>query len=589
MLHHRANRGSHHPVQDSRPQSRRDFVDLARAFSPALAPRRARPPLHFPRDDPTGAPPARGNTVAIERGATSEHGMVATPHHLATEAGLASLRAGGTAIDAAVTANAVLTVIYPDQTAIGGDAFLLYHEAKTGLVHAYNGSGRAPRTADRAALQSAGFTTMPRHGITTVTVPGTIDLWDVALTRFGRHGLDQVLAPAIRFARDGFPVSSRLGAAIAALPPTLLDNPALSDIYVPGGQPVAAGATIRLPILANSLETIAREGRAAFYTGALAQQIAATSARLGGALSLDDLAAHNGDWVEPLTTTYRGMTVVAMPPNSQGFTALLALNLAALTEPSEWGSADHLHPLIEGKKLAFAVRDAQLADPDFAPIDTANLLAAEFARDLWQTYDPARAMGGAIAGSPDTVYLCAVDRDGNAASLIQSLYQAFGSGVVADGTGITLQNRGTAFSLADEHPNRLEPGKRPRHTLMPSMLLRDRALVGPIGTQGGDAQAQVLLQLITNLVDHGLAPQAAIDAPRWLAGGGPTDLPTTVLFEDGFPIATIADLALRGHSPVLVAATNPAFGHAQMILRDEASGLLTGAADPRADGTARGY
>ena len=515
--------------------------------------------------------------------------MVAAPHPLAAEAGMAVLREGGTAMDAAVAANAVLTVVYPDQTAIGGDCFLLYHEAATGQTHAYNGSGRAPLAADRDALGATHGGRMPRQGIATVTVPGTVDAWDAALDRFGRLGLDRALRPAIALARDGFPVSPRLSAAIAAMPPTLVDNPALQAIFLPAGVVPSPDSLLPLPDLAASLELIAREGRAAFYDGALAEAIGATSERLGGALAAGDLTAHRGEWVDPIAATYRGLTVLGFPPNSQGLTALLALNLIERERPAPWGSTDGLHAQIEAKKLAFAVRDRTLADPAFVPQDPARLVSKTYAADLWRAYDPGRAAAGAPSLAGDTVYLCAVDRDGNAASLIQSLFQAFGSGVVADGTGIVLQNRGTSFSLAADHPNRLEPGKRPMHTLMPAMLLRDGALLGPLGTQGGDAQAQVHLQLIAAIADHGLHPQQAVDAPRWLAGGLATDPPTLVSLEAGFPAGTVAGLAARNHTVRQVPARNPHFGHAQVILRDSARGVLLGGADPRADGSAVGY
>lgn len=520
--------------------------------------------------------------------ALAVNGMVATPHGLATAAGLEALQAGGTAVDAVIAANAVLTVVYPDQTSIGGDCFLLVFDASRNQVIGLNGSGRAPAAADRAALR-ARFGQMPKRGIHTVTVPGTIDAWARASERFGRLGLDRLLQPAIRYARDGFPVTPNLADSLAWAARTGGWDDSFLRSYLPGGAPLRPGSRLRLPDLARSLELIAREGRDAFYTGAIAERIVATSRRLGGALSADDLARHQAEWVEPVTTDYRGVTVVEFPPNSQGLTALIELNLVEQANLGPWGSADHLHPLIEAKKLAFAVRDAELTDPAFRQIDTARLTSKAFARNLWAAYDPLRAGTGQFALAGDTVYLCAVDRDGNAASLIQSVYLAFGSGVIADDTGIILQCRGAYFSLEDDHPNRLEGGKRTLHTLMPGMLLRDGQLLGPIGTQGGDAQAQVHLQLITNLVDFGLNPQAAIEAPRWVASGGPGSDPRLVALEGRFPDATFADLARRGHAVLRTAHWDVHFGHAQMILRDPETGLLRGGADPRADGVALGY
>lgn len=517
------------------------------------------------------------------------NGMVATPHSLASAAGLAALMDGGTAADAVLAANAVLTVIYPDQTAIGGDLFLIYHEAATGTTHALNGTGRSPRAASREALRAAGHTTMPKRGIHTVTIPGTIDAWSTISQRFGRLGLERLLRPAIGYARDGFPVSPNLAESLAFAKDSSDFDDAFRSIYLPGGDVPSPGSRLRLPQLADSLERIGREGRDLFYTGAIGEAILATSRRLGGAMTADDLATHRADWVEPVYTDYRGVTVAEFPPNSQGITAQIALNLAEQRAAAEWGTADHLHPLIEAKKLAFSVRDRMLTDPAFADIDIDRLVSKPYARDLWAAYDPAAAGLGNLDHVGDTVYLCAVDRDGNAASLIQSVYLAFGSGVVADGTGIVLQCRGAYFSLDDDHPNRLEGGKRTLHTLMPGMLFRDGRLLGPIGTQGGDAQAQVHIQLITNLVDYGMSPQEAIEAPRWVAGGGPADDPRLVGIEGRMPTAAIADLRARGHVVQVTDDWNVHYGHAQMILRDDKTGLLQGGADPRADGVALGF
>lgn len=517
------------------------------------------------------------------------NGMVATPHALASAAGLEALRAGGSAIDAAIAANAVLTVVYPDQTSIGGDCFLLYYDAKTGSLHALNGSGRAPKAANREALRAAGHATMPARGIHSVTVPGTIDAWVTAHERFGRLEFGRLLQPAIGYARDGFPVTPNLSEGIADTAASGDWTADLRDIYFPGGIAPKAGTRLRLPQLANSLEKIAQKGREVFYTGEIAAAILAASKRNDGAFTADDLASHRAEWVDALTTDYRGVTVAEFPPNSQGITALVELNLAEQVQPATWGSADHLHPLIEAKKLAFAIRDRYISDPSFAEIDTARLTSKSFARDIWSAYDPSKAGTGQLANTGDTVYLCVVDGDGNALSMIQSIYLNFGSGVVADGTGIVLQCRGAYFSLEDDHINRLEGGKRTIHTLMPGMLLKDEALLGPIGTQGGDAQAQVHLQLITNLIDYGLDPQEAIEAPRWVAGGDPGSDFRLVGLESRFPDETIAELGQRGHVVQRTADWDIHFGHAQMIQRDRETGLLKGGADPRADGVALGF
>jgi gamma-glutamyltranspeptidase/glutathione hydrolase len=515
--------------------------------------------------------------------------MVATPHSLASAAGLEALRAGGSAIDAGIAANAVLTVVYPDQTSIGGDCFLLYYEAKTKQLHALNGSGRAPKAADRAALKAAGHAKMPARGIHSVTVPGTIDAWVTAHERFGRLDFSRLLQPAIGYARDGFPVTPNLSEGIADTAAAGDWTADLRDIYFPGGAAPKAGTRLRLPQLAASLEKIAAGGRDVFYTGEIANAILAASKRNEGAFTADDLASHRAEWGEPLLTNYRDVTVAEFPPNSQGITASIELNLAELVQPAPWGTADHLHPLIEAKKLAFAVRDRYVSDPAFEAIDTAKLTSKAYAAELWRGYDPGAAGAGTLANTGDTVYLSVVDDEGNALSMIQSIYLNFGSGVVADGTGIVLQCRGAYFSLEGDHVNRLEGGKRTIHTLMPGMLLRDGELLGPIGTQGGDAQAQVHLQLITNLVDYGMDPQEAIEAPRWVAGGGKGSDPRLVGLESRFPESTFAGLSDRGHVVQRTGDWDIHYGHAQMIMRDQETGLLKGGADPRADGVALGF
>ena len=513
------------------------------------------------------------------------NGMVATPHSLASAAGLAVLREGGSAADAVIAANAVLTVIYPDQTSIGGDCFLIYHDAASGKTVALNGSGRSPKAADRERLRALGHASMPSRGIHSVTVPGTIDAWFAINARFGRMGMDRLLAPAIGYARDGFPVSPNLHDSLQHAQSHRWLDESFRSTYFPGGAVLPTGSRMRLPELAMSLERIANEGRDLFYSGEIGERLIATSSALGGFMTADDLAGHRAEWVEPIYSDYRGVSVAEFPPNSQGITALIELNLAEQRDEASWGTAEHLHPLIEAKKIAFDVRDRYLTDPAHAAINVEHLVSKSFARELWEHYDPARAGTGNAALAGDTVYLCAVDADGNAASLIQSIYLDFGSGVLVDGTGVVLQCRGAYFSLDDDHPNRLEGGKRPLHTLMPGMLFQDGEMLGPIGAQGGDAQAQVHLQLITNLVDYSMDPQQAIEAPRWVAGGRD---PRSVGLEGRFAPSTIKGLADWGHVVSVTDDWNIHFGHAQMILRDPNTGLLKGGADPRADGVAIG-
>lgn len=515
------------------------------------------------------------------------HGMIATPHYLATSAGLQVLEDGGSAMDAVICANAVLTVIYPDQTALGGDCFFMAFDASTGATTGYNSSGPAPAAADPAALRDGGWTAMPNKGPFAITVPGTVDAWFAGHEQYGRLEMGRLLAPATALARDGFPVSPRLAAVLVNQRDLVTSWPGLQSLVYPGGSAPGQGSVLRMPALAQSLEAISSGGRAAFYTGEIAAYIATTVTNLGGWLTLADLANYAGEWIEPIAADYRGTTVRTMPPNSQGLTTLIGLRMAELETPATtWGSAPHLHPFIEAKKRAYRVRDAEITDPAFADIDTGELLSNAGIERLWADYDPGQVSVGQPSAPGDTVYLCAIDADGNAVSLIQSLFGAFGSCVVAENTGILLQNRGAYFSLGPDHVNVLQPGKRTMHTLMPSMLFDGESLMGPFGTQGGDAQAQIQMQLVSNLVDYGMEPQAAIEAPRWLAGSEAAD---DLLIEGGFPDGTIQQLAARGHRVTLIDPWNSGAGHAQMILVDRQSGVLKGGADPRADGSAAGY
>ncbi len=515
----------------------------------------------------------------------STNGMVATPHYLASAAGLHVLEGGGSAMDAVIAANAVLTVLYPDQTAIGGDCFFIVFDAKTGKNIAYNGSGPAPAAADAAALRAQGLSQMLAKGGQAVTVPGTIDAWFAGHDRFGKQEMPRLLAPAIALARDGFPVSPRLASVFARDSGLVMSWPGLNALLFPNGNVPNAGDRLALPSLAASLQRIATEGRDVFYGGEIADAIVRSVRDAGGVMVIDDLNRYRGEWVEPVSTTYHGVDVLTVPPNSQGVTTLLALEMAArVSLGTTWGSAEHIHPLVEARKRAYAVRDARLGDPRFVKIDLKDLLSATAIDRLWAHYDPAVASSGPYSLPGDTVYLCAVDRDGNAVSMIQSLFGNFGSCVVAEGTGIILQNRGSYFSLVEGSPNELQGGKRTLHTLMPNLLMRDGRLLGPIGTQGGDAQAQINLQLMANVIDFGMDPQTAIESPRWISGAG-----VELLMEDGFPQGTLALLRSRGHDITLIGPWNPDAGHAQMILMDERRGVLQGGADPRADGTAAGY
>lgn len=509
---------------------------------------------------------------------TASRGMVATSHYLASEAGAEVLRDGGSAMDAAIAANAVLTVIYPDQTAIGGDCFFIHHDGPTGEIATYNGSGAAPRSAEAGHLRASGYERMPAKGGLPVTVPGTIDAWFAGHERFGRVGLDRILDPAIGFARDGYPVSPRLGSVLAAQRDLISAWPGLASIVRPGGRIPLAGDMLANPDLATALETIAAEGRDGFYGGAIAAEIVDTVQNAGGSITADDLADHEGEWVDAVERTFQGRRILTAPPNSQGMTVLMALGLL---DVEGLGSDAGRQALAADR--AYGVRNERLGDPRFIDIDTDELLSDDFLRGLSRSGGEPGARHPRADG--DTVYLCTADEDGNAVSLIQSLFGVFGSCVVAAGTGIILQNRGSYFSLSDGHPNELIGGKRTLHTLMPSMLMEGDRLVGTFGTQGGDPQAQIQLQLLIHLIENGLEPQEAIDAPRWIVedagyGGG------SVLVESAMAEREIAALHAAGYGVTIIDPWNPGAGHAQMILRDEERGVWTGGADPRADGSA---
>jgi len=529
----------------------------------------------------------RPTTMAVE-------GMVATPHYLASVAGLRALQAGGNAVDAAVVANAVLTVVYPHMCSLGGDAFFLIWDPSEGRLHALNGSGRSPAAASIDALVAAGHTTMPQRGAHAVTVPGTIHAWETALDRFGTFGLADLLQPAIAYAERGFPVTPGLRAAIAQARPLLEQQDAAARQFLPEGQVPAAGDVLRQPDLAASLRLIAGRGADAFYKGAIAQAIVDTLREHGGLMTLDDLSAHRSDWVEPLRTTYRGLELVELPPNTQGVTALQMANIVEgfVVAALGFGSPELIHLCVEAKKLAFVDRDRYVTDPERVPIPVERLIAKEYAAELRRRIDPDRAWapGADRPGGGDTIYLCVVDRNGMAVSLIQSIFQGFGSGLVAEGTGIVLNNRGASFTLDPDAANRLEPSKRPMHTLIPAMLLRDGQPWVVFGTMGGHGQAQTHLQLLLNLVDFGMEPQEAIEAPRWVSGRGTPDDPAHVLrIEPGFGEATIERLRAMGHEARPTEPFSSLMGHAQMIQIDRERGILLGAADPRADGYALGW
>jgi len=522
-------------------------------------------------------------------------GMVATSQREATDAGLEILRAGGNAADAAIAAAAALAVVEPMATGIGGDCFALFYDARTRAVTALNGSGRAPAALTIDVATSRGLTEIPMASGLAVTVPGTVAGWSDLLARHGRRTLADVLAPAIRLAEDGFVLAPRNATSWARAARRLQSDELLVD-----GRAPAVGERFANPGLARALRAIAGGGPDAFYQGPIAEAIVRADVAAGGVLALADLAAHRSTWDDPISIDYRGHVVWECPPNGQGITALIALGILA---GFDLGSLDplgpeRLHLVAEAIRLAFADARAFVADPRVADVPIAELLSPAYAAARRARIDPTRAMRDVPHGMPrgsDTVYLCAVDGDGNACSFINSNFYGFGTGLVPEGHGFVLQNRGASFSLDPGHPDALAPGKRPYHTIIPGMITRpDGALVGPFGVMGGYMQPQGHVQVVTAMLDDGASPQAALDRPRlrvaptaesalWPIDGSAVSLH----LEEGIPPATVDALRALGHAvvPDVGGDEVSAFGRGQVIRRAD-DGTLEGGSEPRADGYA---
>ncbi len=515
------------------------------------------------------------------------HGAVVAGHPLAASAGYEVLRQGGNAVDAAVTMAAVLAVVRPHMNGVGGDAFALFHRADSGEVVGLNGSGRSGALATPEVFAARGLTEVPGEGPLSVSVPGAVSAWAAALERYGTLPLSRALAPAIRYAEEGFPVSSTLHADIGENLGKL--NSAGRATFAPGGAP-EVGTLLRNPALGRTLRRIAAEGPGALYGGEIGRAIGDFLEREGGYLRPDDFARHTADWTQPISTEYLGYRVFALPPNTQGITLLQQMEMAerfALREMGQ-GSPEYLHTLVEIKKLAFADRDRWVADPALAPAPLDRLLDTSYLADraamvsgrAAEAYPPGMGEPTTAAvgdGEGDTVYLMAVDSAGNAVSWIQSLFAAFGSGLVEPTTGVVLQNRGALFTLEEGHPNRIAPGKRPFHTLTPHLATRgDGRLAMTWGTPGGDSQTQSLLQVFNNVVLFGMTPQEAVEAPRYRSNAG-----LRLLLESRFPAFVREALRARGHDVRIVDGWTDTFGGVQMIYVDPRSGALRTGADPR--------
>ena len=519
-------------------------------------------------------------------------GMVCASQPLASAAGAHLLRAGANAVDAAVCAAAVLGVVEPYSTGPGGDCFLLIWHAADHTLHGLNGSGRAPADLSRERLQERGLPAMPMHGMLPVTVPGAVAAWADALQRFGSRHLATVLEPAIDYARHGFPVSEIIAHEWDLIVRFgVLQDADARRAFTTDGRAPRLGEVFRQPELADTLERIARGGPAEFYTGEIARRIAAFSTANGGLLSGADLAEHRSSWVEPIGTDYRGHRLFELPPNTQGLTALVALNILENFDVGTHaaGSAEALHLRIEAVKLAIADRNRYLADSDCVPVPVPWLLSKDYAQGRAALIRPHRTLkqprAGHVGGT-DTVYVTAADGAGNVVSLINSLYLPFGSGMVVSGTGIALQNRGYGFATDPAHPNCVGPRKRPLHTIIPAMLFRDERPLVSFGVMGGDVQAQAHLQVVSNLIDYGLNIQEALDYPRFHYVEG-----DRVALEPGHETSVQDELAALGHDLLGAdaVALRGGFGGGQGIMIDPLTGAYWGGSDRRKDGCAIGF
>jgi gamma-glutamyltranspeptidase / glutathione hydrolase len=547
---------------------------------------------------PAGDRPA-GNTRGTRSVVMARNGAIATSQPLATAAGLRVLQAGGNAIDAAVTAAAVLSVVEPTMNGAGGDLFAIVYSARDKKIHGLNASGRAGALATPEEFKKRGVQKIPLRGELSVSVPGVVDGWSELLSKHGTRTLAQALEPAIKYARDGYAVSEIIAGQWKEVETVLARDPKAAAIYLPGGKAPAPGDVFKNPALAASLELIARGGRDVFYKGAIAKAIADDMQRRNGLITVKDLADHHADWVDPVSTTYRGYQVLELPPNTQGVAALEMLNIMEGFDLKSLGhnTPAYLHTMVEAKRIAFADRGAWLGDASTTPSKAVELmLSKDYAAQRRKEINPDKAAatykalaidgrttpdgGDDPIGRGDTVYLTAADSDGNVISLIQSLYETFGSGIVAGDTGIVLHNRGNLFNLIPGHPNQIAPGKRPFHTLIPAMVMKDGTPWLSFGVMGGDMQAQGHAQVLANLIDFGMNIQEAGEAPRFRDSGGGLAL------ESAFSADARAGLTARGHT--LITSTG-VWGGFQGILIDPKTRVLMAGSDPRKDGMAAGW
>jgi gamma-glutamyltranspeptidase/glutathione hydrolase len=547
---------------------------------------------------PAGDRPA-GNSRGTRSVVMARNGAIATSQPLATAAGLRVLQSGGNAIDAAVTAAAVLSVVEPTMNGPGGDLFAIVYSARDKKVHGLNASGRAGSLATLDEFKKRNVQRIPLRGELSVSVPGVVDGWNELLSRHGTRTLAQALEPAIKYARDGYAVSEIIAGQWKEVESMLGRDANAAKTFLINGKAPAPGDVFKNPALANSLEQIAKGGRDVFYKGAIAKAIADEMEQRHGLITLEDLADHHADWIEPVSTTYRGYQVLELPPNTQGLAALEMLNIMEGFDLKSmgWGGAAYLHTLVEAKRIAFADRGAWLGDPASTPQKAVEkMLSKEYAAERRKEIHADKAAdryaplaldgrstpqgGDEPIGRGDTVYLTAADAEGNVISLIQSLYETFGSGIVAGDTGIMLHNRGNLFTLTTGHPNQIAPGKRPFHTLIPAMVMKDGVPWVSFGVMGGDMQAQGHAQVLVNLIDFGMNIQEAGEAPRFRDSGNGLAL------ESAFSADARAGLTTRGHKLI---NSKGVWGGFQGILIDPKTKAMQAGSDPRKDGMAAGW
>jgi len=534
----------------------------------------------------------RRPVVAGRSKIATKYGIVAASQPLAARAGVQILERGGNAVDAAIATNAVMGLVEPHYNGIGGDLFVIYYEATSGKLYGLNAGGWAPTGLTAPFLRSKGQTRMPNSGIYSVTVPGAVKGWEMLRGRFGRLPLADLLAPAIFYADDGFPVTDVIADAWNGATRKLTNGPHAAEVFLPGGRAPRSGEIFKNPALAATMRLVAEKGPAGFYEGKTAEAILAVEKELGGTMTAADLKDYQPEWVEPISTMYRGWKVSELPPNTQGIAALMMLNMMEQYPLAEYGltSARALHAMIEAKKLAYADMLRYVADPKFSTVPVLPMLDKAHAKTRATLIDPAKAacavqpsaFGGLTdSEGGDTIYLSVIDRDGNIVSLIQSLYSSFGSGVVAPGTGVMLHNRGGLFTLEDGHPNQVAPRKRPLHTIIPAFMEKGDVKIG-FGIMGGFNQAQAHAQFVSDIADFGLDVQEALEVGRFTKGSfSGCDVDVEALI----PEATRKELIGLGHQVRTVAPRSSTFGYGQAVMSD-GTGVHFAGSEPRHDGAA---